>query len=225
MDDARHRHGRHRPARRRRRASAATPSGWPARSATSSCAITANCAARTLVADIPPIVEISQRAGIPIEACLFIGSSPIRQYAEDWTLERLLQATAEAITFAVEDGLPVMYVTEDTTRSRPEALRRSSAARSSRRVARSASATPSATRRRTACATSCGSPASVIDEAGRAGRHRLARPQRSRPRRSSTRLAAIEAGADRVHGTALGIGERVGNAPMDLLLVNLKLLG
>jgi 2-isopropylmalate synthase len=38
-------------------------------------------------------------------------------------------------------------------------------------------------------------------------------------------MAAIEAGADRVHGTALGIGERVGNTEMDLLLVNMRLLG
>ena len=38
-------------------------------------------------------------------------------------------------------------------------------------------------------------------------------------------LAAIEAGADRVHGSALGVGERAGNAPMDLLLVNCRLQG
>ena len=38
-------------------------------------------------------------------------------------------------------------------------------------------------------------------------------------------LAAIEAGIDRVHATALGVGERVGNAEMDLLIVNLHLLG
>ena len=38
-------------------------------------------------------------------------------------------------------------------------------------------------------------------------------------------LTAIEAGADRVHGTLLGMGERVGNTPLDLFLVNLKLLG
>ena len=35
---------------------------------------------------------------------------------------------------------------------------------------------------------------------------------------------AIAAGADRVHGTALGIGERCGNTPMDTLLVNLRLM-
>ena len=38
-------------------------------------------------------------------------------------------------------------------------------------------------------------------------------------------IAAIEAGANRIHGAALGVGERAGNAEMDLLLVNLKLLG
>jgi 2-isopropylmalate synthase len=38
-------------------------------------------------------------------------------------------------------------------------------------------------------------------------------------------IAAVEAGADVIHGTALGVGERAGNAPLDLTLVNLKLLG
>src|SRR6266498_2455156 len=82
-----------------------------------------NCAARTHRNDIAPIAEISQRAGIEIEACTFIGSSPVRFYAEDWTLERLLQLTEDAVTFAVKEGLPVMYVTEDTTRAHPDTLR------------------------------------------------------------------------------------------------------
>ena len=78
-----------------------------------------NCAARTHRNDIIPIVEISQRAGIPIEACTFIGSSSVRFFAEDWTLERLLEMTEDAVTFAVKEGVPVMYVTEDTTRAEP----------------------------------------------------------------------------------------------------------
>ena len=86
--------------------------------------IAPNCAARTVIADIRPIVEISQRAGIAIEAACFIGSSPIRQYAEGWTLDRMLKLTREAVEFAVKEGLPVMYVTEDTTRAAPEDLRR-----------------------------------------------------------------------------------------------------
>jgi isopropylmalate/homocitrate/citramalate synthase len=82
-----------------------------------------NCAARTHRNDIIPIVSISQRVGIPIEACTFIGSSPVRFYAEDWTLDKLLKLTEEAVTFAVKENLPVMYVTEDTTRAHPDTIR------------------------------------------------------------------------------------------------------
>src|SRR5439155_22413955 len=82
-----------------------------------------NCAARTHKNVIAPIAEISQRAGVSIEACTFIGSSPIRFYAEEWTLDKLLQMTEDAVTFAVSEGLPVMFVTEDTTRASPETIR------------------------------------------------------------------------------------------------------
>src|SRR5919204_3185930 len=85
--------------------------------------VKAKCAARTVIADVKPIAEISQRAGIPIECCTFIGSSPLRQYAEGWTLDQLLKLTEDAIAFAVGEGLPVMYVTEDTTRADPDTLR------------------------------------------------------------------------------------------------------
>src|SRR3954471_7606467 len=87
-------------------------------------AVKANCAARTVIADIVPVVEIAQRTGVPIERCTFIGSSPLRQYAEGWTIDQLLHRTEEAIGFAVREGLSVMYVTEDTTRADPETLRR-----------------------------------------------------------------------------------------------------
>src|SRR5687767_9874528 len=50
-----------------------------------------NCAARTTIADVEPVVRIAQDAGISVEAATFIGSSPIRQYAEDWTLEKMLR--------------------------------------------------------------------------------------------------------------------------------------
>src|SRR5205814_3626960 len=86
-------------------------------------AIRPNCAARTLAHDITPVIEISQKVGIPIEVCTFIGSSPIRQYAENWTLEAMLQHTEQAVTYAVSHGLPVMYVTEDTVRAQPAQLR------------------------------------------------------------------------------------------------------
>ena len=77
-----------------------------------------------VIADIQPIADIVQRTGLPIECCCFIGSSPIRRYAEDWTVDYLQRCTEEAVGFAVRQGLTVMYVTEDTTRSDPDTLRR-----------------------------------------------------------------------------------------------------
>jgi 2-isopropylmalate synthase len=186
--------------------------------------VTANCAARTLIADIRPIAEISQRAGIPIECCAFIGSSPLRQYAEGWTLDQLLKLTEEAIAFAVGEGLPVMYVTEDTTRADPETLRAlySAAIRAgARRVCISDTvghATPHG------AAAVVRFIASVVKECG-GGIGIDWHGHRDRDLAIVNTLAALDAGATRLHGTAIGIGERVGNTPMELLLVNLVLMG
>ena len=86
--------------------------------------LAANCAARTHKNDIDPIARISQRLGLEIEAATFIGSSPIRRYAEDWTDDFLLKTTEEAVKYAVSLGLPVIYVTEDTSRCDPETVKR-----------------------------------------------------------------------------------------------------
>ena len=82
------------------------------------------CAARTHVNDIQAIVDISQKVGVPIEVMAFIGSSPIRRYAEGWDLELMLKRTADSMDLATKYDLPATYVTEDTTRSRPEVLDR-----------------------------------------------------------------------------------------------------
>lgn len=187
-------------------------------------AIQANCAARTVEADIVPIIEISQKAGIPIEACTFIGSSPIRQFAEGWDIDFLLRQTEKAIQFAVGHGLPVMYVTEDTVRSHPDDIRRLY----------------------TAAVNSGASRVCVCDTVGHVtpdGARNLVgfvreivqstgaqvgidwHGHRDRGLDVANTLAAITAGATRVHGCALGVGERVGNTPMDLILVNCKLNG
>src|SRR6266704_1110898 len=86
--------------------------------------ITANCAARTVESDIIPIADVVQATGLEIEAATFLGSSPIRQYAEDWTLDFLLRTTERAVKFARSLGLQSMYVTEDTTRARPEVVKK-----------------------------------------------------------------------------------------------------
>ncbi|HEX7425159.1 MAG TPA: LeuA family protein [Terriglobales bacterium] len=183
-----------------------------------------NCAARTMMVDIRPIAEASQLTGVPIEACLFIGSSPIRQYAEEWTIEQILRHTREAIRFAVKEGLDVMYVTEDTVRSSPAHLR-----------ILFAEAIEAGAKRLCLCDT-CGAatPEAVWNLVSWVKKF-LAETgadlgidwhgHRDRGLDLANTLAAIEAGASRVHGTALGIGERVGNTPMEQLLVNLNLLG
>lgn len=187
-------------------------------------AVKPNCAGRTTEADILPIAAAQDRAGVPIAAALFIGSSPIRQYTEGWDLEFLLRTTEAAVTLARRLGLEVMFVTEDTTRARPDHLRALYTAAINAGAERICLAdtvghiTPWGARRlvrflrRVASATGADVK---IDWHG----------HRDRGLDVLNSLAAIAAGADRVHACALGIGERVGNTAMDLLLVNLKLLG
>ncbi len=183
-----------------------------------------NCAARTVIADIQPVVDVAQATGIAIEVAAFIGSSPIRQYSEGWTLDRILRLSRDAIEFAVKEGLPVMYVTEDTTRAKPEDLRRlytEAVEAGARRVCVADTvghSTPNGARNVIRFIRE------VVDATGedvKVDWH----GHKDRGLSVINALAAAEAGADRLHGTAVGIGERVGNCPIDILLVNMQLLG
>jgi isopropylmalate/homocitrate/citramalate synthase len=187
-------------------------------------AVKANCAARTVVADIVPIVEIAQRTGVPIECCTFIGSSPLRQYAEGWTITQLLRLTEEAIGFAVREGLSVMYVTEDTTRADPDTLRQLYAAAIHAGASRVCVADTVGHATPAGAAAVVRFVAEVVDACG-GGIGIDWHGHRDRDFAVSNSLAALEAGASRLHGAAIGIGERVGNTPMDMLLVNLVLMG
>jgi 2-isopropylmalate synthase len=187
--------------------------------------IRANCAARTHQNDIRPIAEIVQRTGLKIEAATFIGSSPIRRFTENWTDDFLLKTTENAVKYAVSLELDVMYVTEDTTRCDPEMVKRLYTA-----------------------AINCGARAIVIcDTAGHATPmgafalvqfviNEVVKPSGEKIRVDwhghcdrglaiANSMAALVAGAECVHATALGIGERVGNTQMDQMLLNLKLMG
>jgi 2-isopropylmalate synthase len=183
-----------------------------------------NCAARTVRADIEPIINISEAVGTPIEACTFIGSSPIRQYAEGWSLEMMLTATEDAVKFASSRGLPVMYVTEDTTRAKPETIRAlytTAIEAGARRICvcdTVGHSTPEGVRAVVAFVRS------VVEATGEDVKIDWHGHQ-DRGLGVINTIAALEAGADRLHGTALGVGERVGNTPMDQLLVNLDLMG
>ena len=186
----------------------------------------ASCAARTHINDIRPIVEISQSVGIEIEVMAFLGSSPIRQYAENWDDDRLLQLSGDAIEFAASNNLPVSFVTEDTVRSRPgtlDKLFKNAIEKGARRLCLCDTvghATPDGVRSLVEFSQG------VIDAVGMSGKVGLDwHGHNDRGLALTNAIRALEAGADRIHGTALGIGERVGNTAMDQLLLNLKLLG
>lgn len=187
-------------------------------------ALTGSCAARTIEADIRPIIDISQKTGLPLEVMAFLGASPIRLYTEGWDEDILEQRTRSSIRLAKQAGLKVTFVTEDTVRSHPTTLRRLFIA-----------ALEEGADGLCLCDT-CGhvTPAGVFnlvhftrDLVRGAGKpvqiHWHGHNDRGLGLYNA--MAAIEAGVDRVHGCVLGIGERVGNTSLDQLLVNLKLAG
>lgn len=184
--------------------------------------ITPNVACRTMLTDIEPAAEIQQKIGAPVEVCAFIGSSPIRFYTENWEVEKMVKLSSEAVAFAVKEDMPVMFVTEDTTRANPDTLR-----------ALYGAAIDAGAKRLCVCDT-CGhaSPTgvrSLIKFVKSIAKEKGAdvgidwHGHRDRGLGLINALVAIEAGATRIHGTALGVGERAGNTEMDLLLVNLAL--
>ncbi len=184
-----------------------------------------NCAARTHENDIRPIVEISERAGIAIEAATFLGSSPIRRLVEDWTVDHLQRTTENAVKFAVEHGLPSMYVTEDTVRTDPETVKRlySTAIRNGSRAIvlcdTVGHATPTG---------AFNLVKFVVDEVVKPSGEKIRvdwHGHNDRGLAIANSFAAVAAGAHQVHAAANALGERVGNTPMELMLVNLRLAG
>ena len=186
--------------------------------------ITPNVACRTLVSDIQPVVDLVQETGEPVEVCAFIGSSRIRQFAEGWDLDKVIKLSTDAVAFCAKNDLPCMYVTEDTARAAPDDVRSLYTA-----------AIEAGARRICICDT-CGhsTPEGVLALVGFVKELVTElgadigidwHGHRDRGMGLINALAAVEAGATRIHGTALGVGERAGNTEMDLLLVNLRLMG
>src|ERR1700719_116514 len=184
-----------------------------------------NCAARTVEADIRPIVEISQRVGIAIEAATFLGSSPIRRLVEDWTVDHPERITERAVKFAVEHGLPSMYVTEDTIRTDPETVKRlyTTAIRSGARAIVLCDTVGHATPQGAYNLVKF-----VIEDVVKPSGEKIRVDWHGHCDRGlaiANSLWAIAAGAHQVHAAANSLGERVGNTPMELMLVNLRLMG
>jgi isopropylmalate/homocitrate/citramalate synthase len=193
--------------------------------ATQRMKIKPNCAARTLETDIRPIIEISQRVGMAIEAATFLGSSPIRRLVEDWTVDHLERTTEKAVKFAVDHGLPSMYVTEDTIRTDPGTVKRlySTAIRSGARAIvlcdTVGHATPNGAYNLVKFA---------VDEVVKPSGEKIRidwHGHNDRGLAIANSLAAAAAGAHQIHAAANSLGERVGNTAMELMLVNLRLMG
>ncbi len=184
-----------------------------------------NIGGRTHKQDIQSMIDICEKVGQPIEAAMFLGSSPIRRLVEDWSVDHLLRTTEESVKFAVSAGLPVMYVTEDTIRTDPPTV-----------VALYSAAIRAGARSIVLCDT--------VGHATPRGAYNLVKfvienvvkpsgekirvdwhGHNDRGLAVANSMAAIAAGADQVHAVALALGERVGNTPMEVMLVNLRLLG
>ncbi|TET33105.1 MAG: 2-isopropylmalate synthase [Planctomycetota bacterium] len=182
-----------------------------------------NLACRTMVSDIEPVVEIQQKTGISCAIAMFIGSSEIRKVAEEWDLEGMLKTSTEAIEFCNKHGLPIMYVTEDTSRATPETIK-----------ALYTNAIDHGVRWITVCDTvGYSTPDGIITLMGFIV-DEVVKPtgvevqidwhgHRDRGLSVINSLFAAECGASCIHGTILGIGERAGNAPLDQILVNCAL--
>lgn len=181
------------------------------------------CAARTHPADVQPIIDISKDVGMPIEVMTFLGSSPIRQLAEEWDVGKMRSLTAKAVSMGVKAGLPVSFVTEDTIRSHPstlEALFKTAIDEGASRLILCDTvghASPDGLK------TLIHWTLELIDKMGAQATCDW-HGHNDRGLSLVNALFAVQYGCTRVHATALGIGERVGNTPMDQLLVNLRLL-
>lgn len=183
-----------------------------------------NSAVRTVEADLHHLADIQQRVGLPLEAGAFLGSSPIRMDVEGWDLAFLVRTAREAVAFCRRNQVPVMMVTEDTTRAKPEALRevyRAALDEGAHAICLSDTcghATPEGVR----------NLVRFIKEdvlASRPGIRLDWHGHNDRGLGVANAIAAFEAGADQLHGSILGIGERCGNVAMDQLMMNLILMG
>ncbi len=184
-----------------------------------------NISGRTHKDDVRAMIQICERVGRPLEAAMFLGSSPIRRLVEDWTVEHLQRTTEDAVKTAASAGLPVMYVTEDTTRADPTTVIAlySTAIRAGARAIVLCDTVGHATPRGAYNLVKF-----VIDEIVKPSGETIRvdwHGHNDRGLAIANSLAAIAGGADQVHATALALGERVGNTPMEPMLANLLLLG
>lgn len=180
-----------------------------------------SCLSRTIVSDVEAIVDVSQKAGTEMTVNLLVGSSKIRHFVENWTLGGIKKWIEDCICIAYTNNLPVEFVTEDTTRSEKETLKFLYSIAINKGVKRIwiadtvGEATPSASKNIT-----------TFFKKKIIGRKKIGLDWHGHDDKGlgvANALAALEAGADRIQATALGIGERAGNTAMEQIIINLQL--
>jgi 2-isopropylmalate synthase len=187
--------------------------------------IDASCSARASVKDVATVLDVIERSGLDVEVAVSLSVSPIMLGAEGITIDRVQEAADASISFAVRAGARVVAVIEDASRTPPEMLAvlirhvlslGATAIQVSDSVGQS---TPEGTR----------ALLRFVSEQVKVRSGRTVRVdwhgQQDRGLALANALAATEAGADRVLASALGLGERCGTVPLELLLTNLRLIG
>lgn len=185
--------------------------------------ISPNVAVRTLEADLVHVAEIQQKVGMPLEVGAFLGSSPVRMDVEGWDVAFLVKTVRTAAIFCRLNSIPMMMVTEDTTRAKPEVLKaiyRTALEEGAQAICLSDTcghSTPEGVRNLVRF---------IHEEVIRGQKIRVDwHGHNDRGLGVANAIAAFEAGADRLHGSILGIGERCGNVALDQLMMNLILMG
>lgn len=182
-------------------------------------------AARTVVSDVAAIARVADRTGVALEVYAFIGSSPIRHFVEGWSTDFLVECITDSAAEAARNNLPFTLVTEDTTRSHPDGLRRMYRA-----------GVDAGAQRICICDTTGhvtpygveGLVAFVKEELAAMGADHVGLDWHGHNDRGlslQNALWAASFGVERVHGTGLGVGERVGNAPLEMIVDNLIRFG
>ena len=186
--------------------------------------IVPTCAARTHRGDIQPIVELSEIFGSAIEPLVFVAASPIRQLVEEWTSNDILFLIEDSLRFSRSQGLNPTLVIEDATRSSKEiltAIYKLAMELDVHRIVLCDTVgfcTPDSTQRIVEWTFSYFAEHTYKMNLDWHGHN-------DKGLGVANSIRAFQSGCDRIHGTALGIGERAGNTAIDQLIVNLYLEG
>ncbi len=179
---------------------------------------------RNHATELERVAEASEQLGHAIHVLLQCGYSPLQEWkGEAWAAARA-ERMQESVMFAVGLGLTVTLLCPDAPRAHPgwlvDTLGRAldSGAQRLALVDTTGCATPEGVARLVAFVTELCRRKGLPERIDWFGFN-------DRGLALANALTALESGASRVHASVLGLAERSGCVPLDLLLINLRLLG